>query len=487
MMLSTPEVGAARWVAFPSFLFLILRPLYCAGLITTVEDALVPFGLASVIASLIYLACLRGWLLAMGITEGRRWIALTAAAACPGILLYATDTAEPLFGAAFSAMGLLLAARKKLIWGVALMSIALLLHQTLFVAFFLLPLMVHWREVVTLRTISSAAISLGIVGLGTIVVVAESLDMTWMQAIGRSASVYANENHMNWMRGGPLKGAFVTVFGGFPQALITVPGLEGLRRVVGGVLEARLDALLQATRLALGFALVVAGGLWCYRSKRWAPLLALAGFSILPIVWNNVYWYAKFYVLFPFLVVYVLAHIPNRIGRGVAVLLIAANVSTVTIDISKGRQVVAARRAQFGKATKDTWWLTAEWAPHPPYLWRGRSCGMLTILSRPSKATSLSELERERTTELKACLRSAFCSDHPVWTSDWVVGSNKPLHATAQAHGLSADVLDISLWRDASDGTVVDSDLRHPLFVYSATRARDICAALEPVDPHATP
>jgi hypothetical protein len=484
MTMSTPGLGEARWLLFPAFLFVLLRPLYSLGLFHTVESGLRVFGIASVLASLLYLGALRSWLIRDEVPTGRRWIALALAALCPSFLLLATDTAEPLFGAALSAVGLAVIARtQRLPLGILFMSLGLLLHQTVFVAFFLLPMATTWQRLRDVRELGRSAAIVGSVVAVILGILMVANHVTLGNALGRIFLVYRNSVHMNWMRGGILKGVVVTVFGGFPQALVNVPGMNGMRAIISGLRHGEAAAIGQAFRLAVGLALVAAGAYVAYRRRRWEWFVALAGFSILPIIWNNLYGYVKFYVLFPLLAAHVIARVSPRVAVPIVGLLALLNLSAVGQGVATGREKAGARKAQYLAADANTRWITSAWEPDLPFLWPGRYCGMLRAFGRPSNATTEEALRAERTGEFTDCVREAFCSTQPVWTDDWIVANGPAIAEIARFHGLATSFLDRTFWRSPSDGKAVDTNPVHSLFVYSPERAAQICADLSAVRP----
>jgi hypothetical protein len=280
------------------------------------------------------------------------------------------------------------------------------------------------------------------------------------------------------MLGGPLKGVLVTLLAGLPQALTMVPDLGGLRFLSNGLMAGEPAAVVQALRLAVGFCTLALGVAFALRARSPGYFVALAGLSILPIVWNNVYAYPKFYLLLPALVAHVVAAAGGRGSAAVVLVLALLNVSSTGFSVARGRELVSARRAHFAQADAATHWVTSGWVPEPPYLWRGPSCGMLASLGRPSRAATVEELRVERTGEFERCLRDAFCGGSPVWTDDWLHSRVEALVAVANHHGLAARVVEASLWRGTEDGFAVDTNPRHGLYVFSEDRARTICAAL---------
>jgi hypothetical protein len=358
------------------------------------------------------------------------------------------------------------------------MSLGLLLHQTVFVAFFLLPLATDWATLRDLREVGRAAVFVALLVLFTLGVLMITQHIPLRETLVRIFLVYRNPTHMNWMRGSLLKGAAVTVVGGYSQGLVTIPGMNGMRSIISGVRNGEWHAVGQGFRLGFGFLLTVAGVIYAYRHRRWDLFVALAGFSILPIVWNNVYGYAKFYMLFPVLVAFVVAGVAPRIGVPIVAVLAVLNGSFVLSGVKGGREKFAGRIVQYQKADRNTRWITSAWGPDLPYRWPGRSCAMLMSLGSPSTAKTIEELRTERTGEFVDCLREAFCSGQPVWTDDWLAANAGRIGEIAAFHGLSKNLLDQTWWRGPEDGQVIDTDPQKLLFTFSVERARQVCGAL---------
>jgi len=298
------------------------------------------------------------------------------------------------------------------------------------------------------------------------------------ETITRLFMVYRNPVHQEWMRGSLLKGVAVTFTGGIPQALIVAPGMHGMRAIISGVTHADRDSLGLAFRLCLGFALMMLGVWYAIRGRRWELLVALGGLSILPIVWNNVYGYGKFYLLLPFLVAHVIARAPARMAIVVILVMLAFNMTNDVDSLIGGRQKAAIRRTQYRDADATTRWLTSAWDPDLPYLWPGKYCAMLRILAEPSTAASIEELTAERTGEFTTCVRDAFCSGGRVWTDDWLLANRESTGPIATYHGLSMSFLDKTWWRGPQDGTAVDVNPDHAIYVFSPQRQAEICDAL---------
>jgi len=297
-------------------------------------------------------------------------------------------------------------------------------------------------------------------------------------AVERILLVYRNPTHMNWMRGGILKGLAVTVIGGFPQALVTIPGMHGMKAIADGVRHGDSHSLGQFCRLGFGFLLILSGGIYTVRHHRWEWLVALVGFSILPVVWNNVYGYQKFYMLFPLLAAHVIARVTPRASLPIVGLLAFSNINALIADVRAGREKYTARTVQYQHASQTSRWITSGWGPDFSYLWPGRDCGMLKSLAKPSAAKSVEILRAERTGEFIECVREAFCSGQPVWTDDWIQVNAASIGDIATFHGLSSSFLDRTWWRGAQDGEAVDRDPLHSLYTYAPERRVQICSSL---------
>lgn len=200
--------------------------------------------------------------------------------------------------------------------------------------------------------------------------------------------------------------------------------MQGLRDLAVGLRHGEGAAVVLALRLLVGQALYVAGTVHAVRRRRWDWLLALGGCALLPVVWNNMYGYAKFYLLFAVLA----ARLPARVGLAVVGVLGLLNVSALAAELHAGRVTYALRADQYRAATSGTAWIAAGWDPDLVYRWPGSKCAMLrSFMAPPRPGATADEIRGDTSVEFMACVERAFCGASAVWTGDW--GTPSPVYA----------------------------------------------------------
>jgi len=499
MTQSHPHLGEPRWLLFPALLFGLLKPWMLLGWIHSTAEALTFFACLSALASSLYLAGLNRWLTAAEVSPMRRTAALMAAAFCSVILTLACDTSEPMIPAACCVWILGTLAQKSkasnpsffhrdLLISVALLSIMILIHQTVFVAFFFLPLAVGWAPLRN-KSLWPWLIAIPwIVGGAILGILAGIQHITIADALNRMFLLYRNPIHMTWLRSGFFKGLLLTVLGGFPQAVVSVPGMKGFLYILSGMKQGQANAWDQAGRMILGFMIVWGSALWVIRRRRWDIGIAWLSLFILPLIWNQVYSYHKFYLLFPILLAFAIARLPTRWGLGFALLLMGLNGFPFLHALYEGRAWYTASVPLYQHASPRTYWLTSGWEPDFPYLWPGPTCALLRSLAKPSAAEDKSALTRERTGEFTQCLLHAFCDGDTVWTDDWTPQNSEQIEKTAAFHGLSSEWISTSVWQESNPDATVALSSQRALHSFSPALQKSICEKLQRLQnepPHA--
>ena len=469
-----PPIGEARWVLFPTLVWILVHPLAAAGWFGNAEQAARPLVALTVAAGIVYLAAIRAWLRTRGDDAWRRAAAVALAGSTAPFLLLYSDFEEPAIAAAAIVAVLAYAAARQrrtesiapVVLVTAIIAAASLVYEALILALALLPLCVDTRTLTRRSTAAAVAFTIAAaigVAIGARVYAGDS---------ARAAALSLARGETN---------PFTRAFMGTPSpakwaiALIGGPaqGFAALRRFAGvpalaaaiGDPDSRPDALANALRLALGIALAIALGWSIIVRRNWRLALAIGGIVALPIVRNNQYGYAKFYVLWPAVAaIGSTAFAPSEVIAAAA-LLLASNGWLLASDIYDGRQGHAEAEAIYAGGPANACFFTAGWTAPFPILWRGRTAAVALTLSEGTEP-------RAQEVALTRTLDECFCDSAAVWTDTTAESRRAVELLEEQFHYRQIDLG--SLLAPADGRTQLGSGVLH-LYAYTPARAADAC------------
>jgi hypothetical protein len=431
-----PALGEPRWLLFPALLYVLLRPLVALGLAHDVEALTRPMMAATLLTAGIYLLGIRRCLVALGITPGRRAVALAVAGSSAGLFFAASDLMEPIFGATLAVLGLAFVAarttdpqatedsrRRAVLVGVAVIAAASFLYQGVILGVGLIPLFTPRATLTHRRTLIPAALILAAVPAvsGAILGLAGN---EAARAFSRITQGEENPLYRSYLKKSGPSAYLVALLGGPPQGLIALSHFQGFNGLIAALRGPgpRGEALAVVTRLGLGFAVVLSGVVAAVRRRDVTLLFGFAVLLLLPLVRHQQYGYVKYYVLLPVLLAVGAARAPMSVAAGVALILLVANGSTLLGTVRAGRQLYAERAGAYQQADRLTCWLSASWGPSIGFLWPGSVTAVLGSLasgggSDPAKVVADAHATMSRS------LEDCFCHSSSVFTDDMVEGS----------------------------------------------------------------
>jgi hypothetical protein len=487
-----PHFGSTRWLLFPGLIKVIVRPFVMLGLVHDIWQAEIIFTFTSVTCGLVYLLCLRQWMVARGVDASARAASILLGAACVPLLKMCTDNMEATIPATLAVAGLTFAAvrsndaeraRTGILVAVGSIALATLLYQALILALGFLPLAVgpqtlrrQLRETYTLVACAVLLALVPAVMVTTLVVGGDTIGHAAFRAVnGDWTVVYRVYTAPG---GGHSPGRLLTALVLGPGAnAVMVPGnIPGLSSLIPHLRSSgweRSEAIGQVALLLAGVALTSGATFIAFRRRDWAWLFALAVLMLLPLARTFQYPYVKFYTLFPALLAIGALAIDPRITAWVGGALLLFNGTVVAASVAEGRRAYAANAAFEETLPPGSCWLTAGWMARETQQWTGFSCGLLR--SFPQVADDdLEAGSRDASRTFTECLTRCFCEAPMVVTDEFTPEHRSVVHTNGFYYrGANLDEL---LWTP-DKGIAVP---RQPpeIFVYSKDAQEHACSQI---------
>jgi hypothetical protein len=441
------HLGEPRWLFFPAFLYVLLRPAVALGFVHNIEGLTRVMMAATVAAAGAYLLAVRACMVALGIAPGRRAIALAAAGGSAGLLLSATDLQEPIFGATLVAAGLAIAARRAaapgasaddcrraLVVAVAAVALATLLYQGLALGLGLIPLVIPSRTLRDRRALAQGALILAAVPLVMIGALATSGNSIG-HAVARAALAEENPLYRSYLEKPGFTPHLVALVAGPPHGVVTLGEHQGFHGVLANlrITARRWPALQVLLRLGFSMALLTAGAIAAWRRRDWPLLGSFAALLVLPVLFRvQEYGYIKFYVLLPIVLAIGAARAPAIVAAAVAALMLGLNAGPLLGGLPAQRRLYGERIEAYSRADARSCWLTTAWIPAFSFRWPGAVCPILGSLAAGSGENAARVAAGARST-LTACLEDCFCRSSGVFTDD-MTETARPLVADSARH-----------------------------------------------------
>lgn len=468
----SPYLGEGRWLLHPAVVFLLVKPLQIQGLLPDTEAAVSAVLYLTFASAALYLTSLRRWLEAEQPDAARRAAALLLSGGSGAFVVLYTDVAEPVLGAALivaamaaarirrhSPSGAAAAAIAALIAGVASLT-----YQGLILGLGLLPVAAGWPTM--RRPLVRGACLSAILMLPLTVAAAGALEgSTVRESISAVLTGEANPLTKRFMATPALPKYAAAILAGPPQGIVALRQFTGLPALAGGIVDGRsVRPALEVVRLALGLAVTLMLVAIAIRYRMGAVGLAAVALLLLPVLRNQQYGYAKFYILWPVLVGIVAARGRKEIIWATALLVLTSNLVVVGSTTLEGRRVYATSRADYGTATPETCFLAAAWQPPVPQVWPGRTVGIMATLAT---GTEPDFQRRELTRRVTQC----FCTAPSVWT-DLTTRELEKLGPVLRHFGY----VDVDL--QATLGVYSSSPADGRMYVYSQEQQSAVCSTL---------
>jgi hypothetical protein len=418
---SHPTFGEPRWLLFPPLAWIWVRLLSVLGIVRGTEAALQAMLWMSVTSGIVFLWSIRSWLLVECNDVTRRAAALMLAGSCAPVLILFSDVAEPQMAAAVVACGLAYARRRRdepelgrrgALIAIGAIALAALIYQGAILALGMMPLVVASKAIGKRRVMVWAGASVTVV---FVAMVGAQIAVGTAPRLAVATALRGERNpQMRSLMARPSPSKYlVAIVAGPPQGLLALENFSGVPALLsslgGGDRAASHAAILNASRLLLGWAvlgIILINGV---RTANWRVLAALGVLLILPVLRNQQYGYAKFFILWPIPVALLAIRCRPRSIALAAAAVVLSNTWLVIHDIHRGRELYFAVKEQYGRATPSTCWFTSGWSPPVSYLWPGTAVpvlGMLATGDDPSAQASA----------LTTALRRCFCESDAVWT-----------------------------------------------------------------------
>ena len=472
--LGTPRapIGEVRWLLFPTLVWALARPLAEMGWIASVDAALRPLSALTVAAGAAYLLALRRWLIAIDIPVRSRAAAVAMAAATAPFLALYSDFAEPPIAAALVVCALARTASLtragrmtggQIAIAAGAIAAASLLYQGVVLGLALLPLCL---DAATLRRRSTWAIVAATAGGALVFAVALRVHAGDSATVAiRSISNGGERSELTRAFLGTASAAkwVVAAIVGPAQAFVALDRFAGLPALASAIVRgpARGAAVVNGVRLTVGLLLLAALASAIVVHRDWRLALAIASVIALPVLRNNQYAYAKFFVLWPALVAVAASRFPAARVFAVAVVLLALNGSLVAREIQSGRAEHAEALTLYRTVPADACFLTSGWGAPFQHLWPGRTVAVIAELTMSTEASGLAR-------DIGAC----FCDAPIVWT-DTPAESAATVRFIADRFEYRA--VDIAALLPTAEERTVVAAFPTPIFQYTADRARDAC------------
>jgi hypothetical protein len=485
------HLGEPRWLLFPGFLYLLLRPFVVLGIAPDVESlAHVMMG-ATVLCGAAYMLSLRVCLVAARVEPRRRAAALALAGASAGLLLASTDLMEPIFGAALIVCGLGWSARRAsrpdatpaalrrtLYVALGLIAVATLMYQGLILAVGLLPLVFPRAVLRDRRALVPSLLILAAVPLvmvGALMLGGDTLGHALARALkGEENVLYSAMN-----RKPGLGSRVVALVGGPPQGIVVLRDFHGVKGLLAGLRggAGRGAAIKTLAVFGLGGLIVLSGLVSAVRRRDRAVLIAFGVMMLLPVVRSAQYGYLKYYIFMAVIVAFGAARARPSIVAALAVVVALINVGPVLTGVSAARHLYTEQMKVYARADAQSCWVSSGWIPPYSFRWPGRICGMLAHLSSGHAQTE-AEVEAAARASLTACLEACFCHSSAVYINEDMTEPAAPYLAAEQQLFQYTDIDLGELVLPEARGERVSPAGSYPVYRYPSADQLRICRDL---------
>ena len=467
-------VGEVRWLLFPSITWAVVHPLVRAGWVDSVEQALRPLAAVSALAGVACLFALRAWLASLGYDARTRASSLLLAGATAPFLLLYSDIAEPTVASAVAVSALAYGAavrRRRALTAVEVAAIvaaivaASLVYQALVLALAFLPLAL---DRASLRRMSTWLTATAIVVAALCLVVALRTRAGDSGAFALRSLANGGERNplaRDFLASGSPAKMIVAAVAGPAQAFIELRDFSGVPALASALTQGRPAAVVNAAWLLLDVALLAAV-IWAIAVRRdWRLAFALTAIVALPVVRNNQYAYAKFYVLWPIVVALAATAFAPRRVMIAALGLLAINGALLASDIADGRARHAEVTSLYSSVPRDACFFTSGWGAPFQYLWARHTVAVIAVLTMGSDP-------RAQDRALTSAVESCFCEAPVVWTD---TPSETADTVRFLADRFEYRSLDLATLLAAADERTAIAASPTAIFAYTPARASTAC------------
>ena len=483
---SRPSLGKPRWLLFPALLFVVIKPLQLAGLVSSVEQAAHAFVILNFLAGVIYMLLVRRWLIVRSVGAHGRAAALLLAGMTTPLLLFSGDTVEPIIPATIALAGLVYAAsqspdrqRRAIVVAAAALVLATLLYQGLVLAMALVPCAFP----------RNTRIRLGTIALFSCVLALAPLTMFFAMVAGGSSPHAAihqmlageeNELYKAEMKS-KTRGLWpyvAAVSVGPAENIIPIPENRGISG--GFKMALRRDTVAEGIFNLAGFVfaliLLFGGVALVVRRRDWRIAVAFAGILVLPLIRSFQYSYTKFYILMPAIVALVASSVSPLVGLFAGIVAGSFNTLYIARDIVAQRRLSNDIAPLFKSMGDSSCYVTTSWGP-PTMNFPGSTCSISAILSRDT-AEQVDLIMRRNQHTMNDSLRRCFCDSSSVLTDDVTEANQDVAAELLKYYRYSGFELNEWQWNPNRGTLVFDRD-GLKVFSYSRQAQSEICSGLK--------
>lgn len=348
---------------------------------------------------------------------------------------------------------------------VAAIALASLVYQGLVLALLFVPLVAPLERLRRAKVfLAAAAIALCVPAtmIAGRIAAGDRVDMAVLTTFGGERGALVRSSMAT---PAPLKWAAALVAGP-PQAIVGLSKFQGLLVLAGGLRAGDPTAIGNFARLMAGVALLAMLGWAVLRARDWRLAVAALAVVALPVIRNQQYTYAKFFVLWPVVLALASVKLRPRHAAAAAALMLALNSSLIARQVAEGRNRYSEATKAYRAATSGDCFFTTDWGAPFPYLWPGSDAALISIFWATDERAA-------GTDRVIPALRECFCESQNVWT-DATVEAAGEVTRLAGHFGYMAIPLADFLFRPGYGSAAVGGSAR--IFVYSPERKAGLCA-----------